>query len=67
MGIVLLEEGHDVGAQGSDAAIDAPPDLALSDEGKEALDLVEPRGLRWICQRGLLRSQLRISGVLWVA
>jgi hypothetical protein len=43
-GVVLLEEGHDVGAQGSDAAIDAAPDLALGDERKEALDLVEPGG-----------------------
>ncbi len=42
IGIVLIEEGHDVGAQGGHAAIDAPPDLTLSNEREEALDLVEP-------------------------
>ena len=39
---MLIEEGHDVGAQGGYAAIDTAPDFALSDEREEALDSVEP-------------------------
>jgi hypothetical protein len=54
---------------GCDAAIDVTPDLALGNESEEALDLVDPGGVgvRWTCQRGGLASQLRISGILWVA
>ena len=42
--VVMADEGHDVGAQGVDTAIDAAPDLFICDAGEEALDLVEPRG-----------------------
>jgi hypothetical protein len=41
VGVVGLDERHDVGTQGHDAAVDSAPDLALGDEGEEALDLVE--------------------------
>src|SRR5258708_503306 len=37
-----FDEGSDVGAERCDAAIDAAADFALGDEGKEALDLIEP-------------------------
>ena len=70
IGVVVLEEGPDVGAQGGDTAIDSTPDLALGDESEEALDLVEPGGAGRREVDVPARSpgkQLRISGVLWVA
>ena len=70
IGIVLVEEGHDVIAQGSDAAINAAPDLALGMRAKKRSTWFSHEallGVRWTCQRDLLSSQLRISGVLWVA
>jgi len=45
IGVVVIEEGDDVGAQASDAAIDAKPGLTLCDKGKEALDSIEPQTL----------------------
>lgn len=37
-----VDEGSDVGAERSHTAIDAAAYFALGDEGKEALDLIEP-------------------------
>jgi len=58
------------GVQGGDAAMDPASDLPFGKQGEEPLDLVEPGRtgwVRWTCQRGRRASQLRISGVLWVA
>ena len=43
VGVVVADEGSDIGAQGGDASVDAAPDLFVSQQSKEALDLVEPR------------------------
>src|SRR5688572_7968079 len=41
-----FDEGSDVSAKRGDTAINAAADFALGDEGKEALDLIEPRRAR---------------------
>jgi hypothetical protein len=63
VGVVVLDECGDVGAQGGDASVDAAADPALGDEGDEPLDLVQPGG-GW---SGCFASQSRMSGVLWMA
>ena len=40
--IVAFDEGSDIGSERGDATIDAAADFALGDQGKEALDLIEP-------------------------
>ena len=42
--VVVADEGHDIGAQGLDTAINAAPDLFVGDEGEEAFDLIELGG-----------------------
>jgi hypothetical protein len=43
VGIVVADEGSDVGAQGIDASMDAASDLFIGQQSEEALDLIEPR------------------------
>ena len=42
IGVVLIDEGGDVGFQVGDAAMDAAAYLLVGDQGEEPLDLVEP-------------------------
>ena len=68
--IVSFDVGSDIGPERCDTAIDATADFTFSDESKEALDLIEPgraRGRQMDVPARPLASQLRISGVLWVA
>ena len=53
-----------------DRVMIASLDLLLTELGKPALDLIDPRTVGWgkvQVERGRLASQLRTSGVLWVA
>lgn len=68
IGIVSFDERGDVRPKGGDTAIDAAPDLLIGKEREEAFDLIDELvGVRCTCQRGLLASRFRISGVLCVA
>src|SRR3984957_629909 len=40
--IVAFDEGSDIGSERGDATVDAAADFTLGDQGKEALDLIEP-------------------------
>ena len=52
--------GSDAGPERGDSAIDAAADFALGDEGKEALDLIEPG-------RACGRRDGRASAAFWPA